>query len=141
MPPGVFFQSVFAAKWNGTHDLATNTVKLALTLSAPVVTNTQLSNLTQIANGNGYTTGGFTIGSKTSTQTSGVYTLEGANVTILASGGTMADWRYLALYDDGATNDELILFIDAGSTQSLADGESVVVTWSPVTTLLTDQAA
>ena len=141
MPPGLWFNSAFAAKWNGVHDLATNVVKVALTLTAPVATNTQLSDLTQIAAGNGYTTGGFTLASKTSTQTSGVYTLGGDNVTVLATGGTMADWRYIVVYDDTATNDELLFYIDAGSTQTLLVGESVVITWSPASTLITDQAA
>jgi len=141
MPPGLWFDSAFEAKWEGIHDLSSDVVKVALTLVAPVATNTQLSNLTQIAPGNGYTAGGFTLGSQTSGQTSGVYVLGGANVTILATGGTMADWRYIAVYNDTATNDELLFYIDAGSTQTLLIGESVVVTWSPASTLITDQAA
>jgi hypothetical protein len=141
MPPGLWFNSAFAAKWHGVHDLATNTVKVALSNVAPVATNTQLSQITQIAATGGYTTGGFTVASKTSAQTGGVYTLGGDNVTVLAVSTTMPDWRYIVVYDDGATNDELLFYIDAGSTQSLAAGESVVITWDPASTLITDQAA
>ncbi len=42
----------------GVHNLSTGALKVVLTNSAPVATNTILANITQIANGNGYTTGG-----------------------------------------------------------------------------------
>ena len=53
---------------DGVHDFDAHTFKVVLTNTAPVATNTVLANITQISNGNGYTTGG----TATSMSTSGV---------------------------------------------------------------------
>ena len=44
----------------GVHDFDANTFKVVLTNSAPTAANTILTDITQIANGGGYTTGGET---------------------------------------------------------------------------------
>jgi hypothetical protein len=111
-------------------NLGADTLKIALTNTVPVATNTVLANITQIANGNGYTTGGTTATLVTSAQTSGIYKLVLNDVTFTASGGTMATWRYLVLYDDTATNDELIGWWDYGSSISLADTQSATADMS-----------
>lgn len=54
------FNDYSEQKNRGVHNWGSHTFKWALTNSAPVATNTQLSDITQIANGNGYTTGGTT---------------------------------------------------------------------------------
>jgi hypothetical protein len=138
----VLFQPFYAAPFNGVHDLATNDVNVALTNTAPNATDDALADITQIADGGGYTAGGYTLSSKTSTQTTGVYTLGAANLTITATGASIATWRYAVIYDDGATSpaDALIGYLDNGSAVDLADGESITITWAPATTVLTMQA-
>lgn len=114
MPTPVFFHSFIEAAMEKKHNLSSDTLKWVLSNTAPVAsTNTVLTDITQIANGSGYTTGGATWGSVTSTTSSGVYYLNGADVTWTAS-GTMATFRYAVLYNDTATNDELICYLDYG---------------------------
>ena len=49
--------------WNGVLDLNTDTIKAMLTNTVPVATNHVYSDIsaTELANGNGYTTGGATV--------------------------------------------------------------------------------
>lgn len=108
------------------HNLGADTLKIALTNSAPVNTNTVLANITQISNGNGYTTGGTAINVTASSQTTGTYKLVGDDVVFTAS-GSMGPFRYIVLYNDTATNKELIGFADYGSAVTLATGETFTV--------------
>ncbi|MCR4301867.1 MAG: hypothetical protein NUV51_09675, partial [Sulfuricaulis sp.] len=111
----------------GTHNLNTATFKIALTNSAPVATNTVLANITQIANGNGYTTGGSTVPNTALSETSGTATFVGDAVTFTASGSSMAAFQYAVIYNDTATNDELVGWWDYGSALTLAVGETFTV--------------
>lgn len=109
-------------------NLNSDTLKIALTNTAPNATDNQLSQITQIANGNGYTTGGTTVPNTAYTESGGTGTLVGDQVTFTASGGAMAGFQYAVLYDDTATNDELIGYWDYGSTLTLANaGDNVSV--------------
>jgi hypothetical protein len=130
------FHSFVEALAEKVHNLGTDTLKVALSNSAPVATNTQLSNITQIANGNGYTTGGTTATLTSSAQSSGLYKLVLADVVFTAT-GSMGPFRYAVLYNDTATNDELIGFWDYGSSITLAAGESFAVDFDASTGVLT----
>lgn len=121
------FQSFVEAVFEKSHNLGSDTLKVVLTNSAPVNTNTVLANITQIANGNGYTTGGATASTSSSAQSSGTYKLVLADVTWTASGGSVGPFQYAVLYNDTATNDELIGWWDYGSAVTLSVGESF--TW------------
>lgn len=99
---------------------------MVLTNSAPSAANTQLSDITQIANGNGYLTGGTAATTSSSAQSSGTYKLVLADVIFTAS-GAMGPFRYVVLYNDTATNDELIGYYDYGSAITLASGETFTV--------------
>ena len=72
------------------HNLQSDTLKVALTNTLPVATNTVFANITEIAAGNGYTAGGTTATVSSSAQTSGTYKLVLNDVTFTASGGAMA---------------------------------------------------
>lgn len=109
------------------HNLGSDTLKILLTNSAPVATNTVKANLTEISTGNGYSAGGATVTITGSSQTSGTYSLVGNDVVITASGGTIGAFRYAVLYNDTATNDELIGWWDYGSSITLADGEALTL--------------
>ena len=112
-------------------DLGADTLKIALTNSAPSQSNTQLSDITQIANGNGYTTGGTAVTITSSAQTTGVYKLVLADVVFTAAGGSVGPFRYAVLYDDTSTNDLLIGYYDYGSSLTLADTETFTLDYDP----------
>jgi len=117
----------------GVHNLGTGTThvfKVALTNTAPVATNTVLANITQIASGNGYTTGGNTATFTSGAQTSGTFKLTLADpATWTAVTGSMGPFRYAVIYNDTPTSpaDPLIGWWDYGSSVTLAVGESFVV--------------
>lgn len=121
------FNSFVEAMAEKKHDLGADVLKVALTNTAPNATDTQLSNITQISAGNGYTTGGSTSTQSSSAQSSGTYKLVLGDVVFTASGGAMAQFRYAVLYNDTATNNELIGYWDYGSAVDLASGETF--TW------------
>lgn len=132
------FNSFVEAMAEKVHNLGADTLKVVLTNSAPVAANTQLSNITQIANGNGYTTGGTTAALTSSSQTSGLYKLVLADVVFTAT-GSMGPFRYAVLYNDTATNDELIGWWDYGSSITLSSGETFTVDFDPSNGVLTVQ--
>jgi hypothetical protein len=113
MAQPVFFNSFLLELGKETHNLTSDTLKWMLSNTAPVVTNTIKSNITEISAGGGYTAGGATWGGVTWTQSSGVVRLMGNDVTWTFS-GTPAVFRYAVLYNDTAANDELICFVDYG---------------------------
>jgi hypothetical protein len=112
------------------HNLGADTLKVMLTNVAPVATNTVKANLTEIAAGNGYVAGGTAASITSSAQTSGTYKLVLGDVTFTASGGSIAAFRYVVLYNDTATNNELIAWWDRGSALTLNDGEAFTVDFS-----------
>ena len=108
------------------HNLGSDSLKLMLTNSAPVATNSVLADLTEISAGNGYTAGGNAITISSSSQTSGTYKLVLADSTWTASGGSIGPFRYVVLYNDTPTSpaDPLIGWWDNGSSITLASGSS-----------------
>lgn len=111
----------------GVHDWDLHVFKVALTNTAPTVTHTSLSQITEIAAGNGYTAGGNATTISIS-ETTGTTTVSGTEVTFTAS-GAMATFRYAVLYNDTATSpaDALIGSFDYGAPISMTAGESFVV--------------
>jgi hypothetical protein len=124
------FHSFVEALSEKVHNLGSDTLTVALTNTLPVNTNTQLSNITQIAYTNiqnGGTTGRDLAG-VTSAQTSGTYKLD-ANDLVLTATGTVPTFRYVVLFNQSATNDELIGWYDYGSAVDLLNGETFTITW------------
>jgi hypothetical protein len=109
----------------GVHDFDANTFKVVLTNSAPTAANTILSDITQIANGGGYTTGGETT-TITISETSGTTTVSGTEIVWTGSGAGFGPFRYAVLYNDSSTSpaDALIAWFDYGSAISVGAGET-----------------
>ena len=127
------FNSFVEAVAEKTHNLGSDTIKVVLSNTGPVATNTQLSNITQISNGNGYTTGGTVATTSSSAQTSGTYKLVLADVVFTASGGSIGPFQYVVLYNDTATNDELIGWYDYGTALTITTGNTFTVAIIPYT--------
>ena len=122
------FDSFVEAVAEKKHDLGSDTLKFMLTNVAPIASNTVKANLTEIAAGNGYTAGGIAVVVSGSSQTSGTYTLATVTDTVwTASGGAIASFRYVVLYNDTATNDELLSWYDYGSSIAPNDPETFKV--------------
>lgn len=124
------FNAFAAYMPNGGVNLASDTMKVMLTNTAPVAGNSVYADIsaTETANGNGYTTGGATVTLVSSTQTSGTYKLVAscANPTWTAS-GNVAAFRYAVIYDTAGSK-VLIGSWDYGSTLNLTSGQTFTVT-------------
>jgi hypothetical protein len=118
------------------HNLATDQLTIALTATAnpPVATNTVVANLTQIAYTN-LSTRNITTAS--SAQTSGTYKLVLNDLTLTASGGSVAAFQYVVLYNSTAAAGNLIGWYDYGSALTLASGESLLVDFDGTNGVLT----
>lgn len=114
----------------GVHNLNTDTIKIALTNTAPnVSTHTVRADITELSTGNGYTSGGGTVASTAYSQSSGTGKLSGNAVTFTASGGSIGPFRYAVFYDDTPTSpaDPLIGYLDYGTNLTLTDGSTFTV--------------
>ncbi len=116
--------------------VTTPTISVALSNTAPsgeapdptTTGNGILANVTQISYTN-YTDSlavDRVLESVTSVEATGTWTFDAADFTITASGGAIATWRYLYIFDeDSATpTDQLIGVWDHGSAIDLATGET-----------------
>lgn len=132
------FNAFVEAVVEGKINLATDTLKVLLTNTAPVATNSVKADLTEISAGNGYTAGGVTAAQSSSSQSSGTYKLVLSSPSaITASGGSIGPLRYAVLYSDTATNKDLIAYWDYGSSITLASGESFSISFNGTTGVLT----
>ena len=119
-------------------DLESDTLKIALSNTAPssessnptADTNGILGNVTQISYSN---LSSRTLTTSSSGQSGGVYKLVLADLTLTASGGSVAAFRYIYIYNDTVTSpaDPLIGYYDYGSSLTLNDGDTFTIDFSP----------
>lgn len=111
----------------GVHNLDTGALKIYLSNTAPVATNSVKADIPEISTGNGYA-GPIDV-SGVVTQNTSTMELSATDQVITASGGAIATFRYVILYNDTPTSpaDPLIGWWDYGSAVSLATGESLTV--------------
>lgn len=107
------------------HDLDLDVLKIYLSNTAPIATNSVKTDVAEITAENGYTAGGSDISAIWS-QTSGTGALTGTDVVWTATGGTVGPFRYVVLYNDTPTApaDPLIGWWDYGTSITLAAGET-----------------
>ena len=115
------FNSFVEALAEMAHNLGSDTLKVALTNSAPAATMTKLSELTGAIAAPALDSVTLTVSS--SSQTSGTYKLVVADKTMTAS-GAVGPFRYVIIYNDTAANDELIAWYDYGSEVTLAKDDT-----------------
>lgn len=117
------------------YDLGADTLKVALSASSPTNTFRTLSQVTEIS----YTNlSARTLTTSSSSQTSGTYKLVIADLVLTASGGAVATFRYIIIYDDTPTSpaDPLICSFDYGSNLTLNDGETLTLDFDGTNGLL-----
>ncbi|MHA1304301.1 MAG: hypothetical protein ACTSPI_11440 [Candidatus Heimdallarchaeaceae archaeon] len=124
------------------HDLSSDQLVVALSNTAPgsetsnptADGNGVLANVTQIS----YTNlSSRNITTTSSAQSSGTYKLTLTDLTLTASGGSVGPFQYIYIYNDTATNDELIGVYDYGSALTLSDGESITLNFDDANGVLT----
>ncbi len=125
MPSFTKVYSLVEALAEKVHNLGSDQLVVFLTTHAniPVVTNTQLSQITPIAYTNLSTRN---ITTSASSQTTGLYKLLLTDLVLTAS-GAVATFRHVGIYNDTATNDELLGWYDYGSDVTLANGETFTI--------------
>jgi hypothetical protein len=124
------------------HNVATDTLKLLLTNTAPNVADTVVdttggvdvvkstSNANEIAAGNGYAKDGVTITITTSSQSGGTFTLAGNQVVWTCVTAAMAAFRYIVFYNltgGAAATRPVIAWWDYGSALTLNPGDTFTV--------------
>lgn len=114
------------------HNLASDQLVVALSNTAPgsessnpsADGNGVLANVTQIS----YTNlSSRNITTTSSALSSGTYKLTLTDLVLTASGGSVAAFQYVYIYNDTATGDELIAYYDNGSSLTLNDGDTFTI--------------
>lgn len=120
------FNAFVEALAEKVHNLGSDQLVVALCASAnaPVAANAVLADLTQISYAN---CSSRNLTTASSSQTSGTYKLVLNDLTITATGGSIAAFRYVVIYNDTAAADNLIGYYDYGSNLTLAAGESLTI--------------
>lgn len=128
------FQAFVENVAEGVHNLQSNQLRIALTNTAPVATNSVLADLTEIS----YTNlSSRLVTTSASAQSGGVYKLTCADLVLTASGGSVGPFRYVVLYNDTPAGDPLIGWYDYGSSITLQSGETLTVDFDQVNGVLT----
>lgn len=109
------------------HNLNSDTLKVLLTNTAPVATNTVKANITEISSGNGYSAGGTQAVFVSGADTSGTYKLILSAVVFTASGGSVGPYQYAVLYNSTPAGGNLISWWDYGTAITLTNGNSFTV--------------
>lgn len=123
---------------NGLVNLSSDTFKVALTNTAPVATNSVYSDISanELANGNGYTTGGAAVGTISDTDTSGTVKFIASGDNVFTATGAMGPFRYAYIYDSSAATKTLVGWWDYGASITLANGETFTVDLDQVNGIL-----
>lgn len=140
MPTITIVNDFFEDLGNGVHNLSSDSIEIALSNTAPASESSNptasgngvLANVTQISytNYSDNLTTDRVLQSVTWTESSGTATLDFANFTITASGGALATFQHIYVYNNTPTSpaDAIIAVISEDSPVTLADGSDYAVT-------------
>lgn len=128
------FQPFVEALAEKVHNLGADQLKVALTNTVPVNTNSVLADITEIS----YTNcSSRDISTSSSAQSAGTYKLVLTDLVLTASGGTVGPFRYVVIYNDTAASDNLIAWFDYGSSITLNSGETFTIDFDAANGVLT----
>lgn len=126
-----FIEAVYEKK----HNLGSDQLMVALTNVAPnAATHTKLADLTEISYAN-LSSRVVTVSS--SGQTAGLYKLVCADLVLTAS-GAVGPFQYVYLYNNTATDKDLIGVWDRGAAVTLANGETFTIDFDQTNGVLQD---
>ena len=111
---------------------ATDTWNAVIHTDAPAAADVILTDLIEIGNSNGYTSGGLSIGFN-STRTAGVITATAVDVVwtaVTGNLGTSTTGRYVSVYDFTSAAKNLWCNWDYGATFTVAVGETFTLDFS-----------
>lgn len=114
------FDSFVEAVCEKVHNLQSDQLMVALSNVAPSSSNTKLADITEIA----YTNlSSRVLVTSSSAQSGGLYKLI-LNDLVLTASGTVATFRYVIIYNNTATNKELIAYFDNGSPVTMGNADT-----------------
>ena len=108
------------------HNLASDTLKVAFSNASNAPSASADVKLADISTIDAANLGDTTLSVTSSSQTSGTYKLVVADKTLTASGAVPA-FRYAIIYNDTATNKELICYFDYGSEVTLHANDTIAL--------------
>lgn len=118
------FQDFVQALAEKEHNLTSDQLECYLSNTTPdAAADADKADLAEISGGNGYTAGGMDT-QNTGAEATGTYTLTGTKIVVTASGGAVAQFRYVVLFNQTHATDGLIGWWDRGSALDLLDGET-----------------
>ena len=117
------------------HNLGSDQIKIALTNTTPNTAWTKLSDLTEISYTNLSGANPLNVTTTSSSSSGGTYTLVLEDLVLTAT-GAVGPFRYVYVYNDTASNKELIGYIDYGSSISLADTQTFTIDFGASTITL-----
>jgi hypothetical protein len=131
----VTFQEFSLDLANGVHNLGSDTFKVALIDNTTVPTAADATprwadySANEVS-GTGYTAGGYTLTGVSTSEAAGVTTFDDTgNVLWSQNAAGPTDIYWAVLYNDSASADQAIGFLDMGGAVSLVDGD-VSITWN-----------
>ena len=125
--------------WKGVHDLSSDTLKLGIIDDTTPPTAADATprwgdySPNEVATTGNYTAGGETLTTVTFTMVSGIPTLAADDVNITSHASGFTDGSYGILYNDDATNDEAIGFVemeDAEGNPASEQADDVDFEWT-----------
>jgi len=128
-----FFEAFREQLAEAAHNLGSDQLMVAMSAAAnapSAASDAVLADFTQIAYTNCSTRN---VTTTSSTYSGGTYTLTLADLTLTASGGAIAAFRYVILYNDTSASDKLIGYLDYGSDVTLADTETLLIDFGTIT--------
>ena len=135
-----FFDQFGLRQGEGHFNLSSDTINFMLTNTAPSASaNSVYADVsgTELANGNGYTTGGAAVTSQSWAQTSGVAKF-GGTAPVWTATGSMGPFRYVIAYDNTAGAKDLIGYADRGASLTLSSGDTYSAAIDPTNGLFTE---
>lgn len=133
------YQTFIEEIFEGGHNLGTDTLKVALTNTAPTpASDTVWSTVVYPAPAaaNGYTAGGNTLTISSSAQSGGTYKQVIADSVFTATAGGIGPFRYAIIYNSSKSN-KVVGYYDYGSSITLSNaGDSFTVDFDPTTGMI-----
>jgi hypothetical protein len=109
------------------HALNADALKVMLSNTSPVATNSVKGDIVEIGTGSGYNSGGNLASYVSDVDTAGVYKLVLSPVVFTASGGSIGPYRYAILWNSTSIGQNLIGWWDYGAALTLTSGNTFTV--------------